>query len=218
MAINMKKFIIVLTIILSVMSINLLAVGQECGPNCPLCSGSGLNSEALLSKGTIMGSLLVAPGGEETIIPAVKFALHKRIDLGIGYINKSNIIIWNTRFLISEESEKYPGIIIGSGSVRTGGSDQSVFITATKNLEDYIDKPFRFSFGTSSVISDLHKIYFIGTVSYLYKEKIFPFLSYDGLNAHLGFSYILKENFNIGLILIEKRYVGISTGIRFNLQ
>ena len=54
------------------------------------------------------------------------------------------------------------------------------------------------------------------TSSYLYKEKLFPFISYDGVNTHLGISYILQERYNIGLIYLEQRYFGLAAGLRLN--
>ncbi len=191
---------------------------QECGPNCPICSGSGSNTGTLLASGVILGNVLVVPDGEETMIPTVKFAVHKRLDIGLGYLNKSEKALWNARFLIHEEKEKLPGVIAGTGSVRIGGDDQSAFVALTKNFEDNIGVPFRLTVGAASLLSEFEKGYFIGTISYLYKEKLFPFISYDGQNENYGISYILMERINIGLLYLENEYFAMTTGFRFTFN
>ncbi|MCP4724837.1 MAG: hypothetical protein GY863_07365, partial [bacterium] len=53
------------------------AFAQECGPGCPICSGSGSNTESLLAKGVVLSSVLMIPEGEEdTFIPTFKTAIH----------------------------------------------------------------------------------------------------------------------------------------------
>jgi len=211
----MKKTFVIL-IILSILST--LSYAQDCGPNCPLCSGSGLNTEGMLVPGTIFANALFVPDGEETFVSTLKFAAHKRLNLGIGYINKSEAFIWNVRLLLLEEKEKFPGLVVGTGSVRMGGSDQSVFFSATKNFEENLGLPLRISAGAASLVPDFNEVYFIGTVSYLIKEVFFPFVSYDGLNPHFGATLQLFENFTLGAYYIEKEYLGFSAGLRFNIR
>ena len=211
----MKKLIILL-LALSILST--FAFAQDCGPNCPLCSGSGLNTEGMFVPGTIFANALFVPDGEETVVSTLKFAAHKRLNLGIGYINKSDAVIWNARLLVFEEKEKLPGIVVGTGSVRLGGSDQSVFFSATKNFEENLGLPLRISAGAASIVPDFNEVYFIGTVSYLIKEVLFPFVSYDGINPHFGATLQLFEKFTIGGYYIEKEYFGFSAGVRFNVK
>ncbi len=213
----MMKSVVVFILTILLLLCSSIIIAQECGPNCPICSGSGSNTESLLAKGVWLGNALMVPGGEDTFIPTFKTAIHDRIDIGFGYLNKSREAIWSVRVLLFPERERSPGLIAGSGSVRMGGSDQSVFITATKNFEDNIQIPIRLSLGTASVLPDMDIYYFIGTASYLYKEKLFPFITYDGINTHYGVSYILLEKINIGLLYLENERFGLSAGIRFEL-
>jgi hypothetical protein len=211
----MKKIFLAL-IALSIISS--FSYAQDCGPNCPLCSGSGLNTEGMLIPGTIFANVLFVPDGEETVVSTLKFATHKRLNIGIGYINKSEAFIWNARLLLLQEKEKFPGFVVGTGSVRMGGSDQSVFFSATKNFEENLGIPLRISVGAASIVPDFNEIYFIGTVSYLIKEVLFPFVSYDGINPHYGATLQLFKNFTIGAYYIEKEYLGFSAGLRFNIR
>ena len=211
----MKKLLFI-SLFIAVLCVSSFA--QECGPNCPLCSGSGLNTEGMLVPGTIFANAIFVPEGEETVVSTLKFAAHKRLNLGIGYINKSEAFIWNARLLVLEEKEKLPGLVIGTGSVRMGGSDQSVFFLATKNFEENLGLPLRISAGAASVFSDFNEVYFIGTISYLIKDVLFPFVSYDGINPHFGATLQLFENFTIGGYYIEKEYLGVSAGLRFNIR
>ncbi|MCP4724759.1 MAG: hypothetical protein GY863_06970, partial [bacterium] len=147
------------------------------GPGCPICSGSGSNTESLLAKGVVLSSVLMIPEGEEdTFIPTFKTAIHNRVDVGIGYLNKTEEVIWSARVLLLSEKENSPGIIMGSGSVRMGGSDQSVFLAATKNFEDNINVPVRLTLGAASILSDMDKMYFIGHSVIFTKKSYFRLL------------------------------------------
>ena len=48
-----------------VFGITTSADAQECGPSCPVCSGSGDNTGALLTQGTFFVSGLYIPEGED---------------------------------------------------------------------------------------------------------------------------------------------------------
>jgi hypothetical protein len=96
-------------------------------------------------------------------------------------------------------------------------SDQSAFITATRNLEEDLGQPIRISLGMARYLSGSDKIYPIWTLSYLYREKLFPFLSSDGLNTNYGISYFLTESMNLGVIRVENRFIGLMAGYRFTL-
>ncbi|MFC1628243.1 hypothetical protein ACFL3H_03920 [Gemmatimonadota bacterium] len=99
---------------------------QECGHNCPICSGSVFNTETMLSTSTILTRVLVFPQGEEKYVSGVKFALSPKLDIGVSYLGTSQSIIFNARILLLEEEELKPGIVAGIGSVRADASDQSV--------------------------------------------------------------------------------------------
>ncbi len=189
---------------------------QECGPNCPICSGSVFNTETMLSTSTILTRVLVFPDGEEKVVSGIKMALTSKLDFGVSYLTTSQSVIFNARVLLLGEEELRPGVVAGIGSVRADASDQSVFLSLTKNLEDVIGPPVRISLGAAGYLRGGEKLYPIGTVSYFYKEKLLPFISYDGLNINYGVSWFLFETLNIGLLYVENRYLGLSTGLRIS--
>ena len=143
--VNMKRLIVLITIILSISNV---VSAQECGPSCPVCSGS--TDGSLLSAGSFLFSGISIPGGEEeTGVLSFRYGAFSRIDLGAGYSFKSEEVIWNARFQALKEDEESwkPGIILGTGSVRTGKSDQSLYIHLTKSWEFSENFSLRFTAG-----------------------------------------------------------------------
>lgn len=200
-----------------IMPIGSVVSAQACGPNCPICSGSGSNTETMLSSRTIFTSVLYFQDAEETFITNFKLALSSRFDVGVGYLNQNRDVIWNARALLLAEENGWPAVIAGIGSVKANASDQSAFITATRSLEDDLGKPIRISLGMASYLSGSKKTYLIWTLSFLYRDKLFPFISSDGLNINYGVSYFLSETMNLGVLRVENRYLGMMLGYRFTL-
>ncbi|OQX95508.1 hypothetical protein B6I21_05015 [candidate division KSB1 bacterium 4572_119] len=121
----------------------------------------------MLNPGTILVKTIFAPEVEEKVVSMLKLAAHKKFNLGVGYIKKSEDFLWNARLLVWDEKEKLPGLVIGTNSVRIGGSDQSVFFSATKNFEENLSLPLRITAVAASIVSDFSDVYFIGSVIYL---------------------------------------------------
>jgi len=191
-------------------------LAQECGPNCPICSGSVFSTETMLSTSTILTRALVYPEGEESFVAGLKYAFSPRFDMGISYLGTSGSVILNARTLLLQEEEVRPGIVAGVGTLRADAAEYAAFVSATKNLEDALGPPLRISVGLAGYLSGGEQIYPIWTVSYFHKEKLLPFVSYDGLNTNFGVSWFLSETLNIGLMYVENRYMGISTGLRIS--
>lgn len=210
----MKSICLLVSILIASATFIPVASAQDCGPNCPICSGSGFNTETMLTSRTVFTNVLVFPDAEETLVAGVKLAVSRRFDIGLGYLSKSRDIIWNARALLLLEEDWKPAVIAGIGSVRADASDQSVFITASRNLESNIGVPLRLSVGAATYLSGSGRVYPIGTVSYFYKEKLFPFISFDGKNTNYGISYFIFETFHVGLMYVENRFLGLTTGLR----
>ena len=85
----MKRIIVLITVILSM---NNVVSAQECGPSCPICSGS--TDGSLLSTGSFLFSGIIIPGGEEEIgVLNFRYGAFSRIDLGAGYAFKSEEVV-----------------------------------------------------------------------------------------------------------------------------
>ena len=105
------------------------ALGQECGPGCPACSGKATGD--LLSPGTVLTSGLSIPDGEEeTVVAKVGYGVLSWMDVGIGYAVDSEEVIWSARVQpVAQDREGWrPALVVGTGSVQTGGSDQSAYV------------------------------------------------------------------------------------------
>jgi hypothetical protein len=105
---------------------------------------------------------------------------------------------------------------LGTGSVQTGGSDQSVFIQLTKAFDFGEEIAARFSIGVASLLPDLDKGYFLAGLTLTVTERWNPFLSYDGRNFHVGLSWIPKDWLFVAGLIVEMKYPAILVGNRWS--
>lgn len=130
---NSIKILVIATLFVGLFS---QVFAQECGPSCPVCSG---NSEgALLSRNSLLISGLAIPTSEEEYgVVNVRYGIFKWLDAGVGYAFKAKKPIWSLRLqpVVEKEDKWWPGLIVGTGSVQTGKSDQSVYGQLTKSWE-----------------------------------------------------------------------------------
>lgn len=196
------------------------AIAQECGPFCPVCSGSGSSTGALVSSGTVISNLLYIPAGEEeTGVINFRGGITSWLDLGIGYTVKAEKPIWSIRWqpLNEAESGLRPAVITGTGSIQTGGGDQSIFLQLSKAWEFSEMFSARLSTGIASLLPDLNKLYGLAGITLTVKESWSPFVSYDGVNFHSGLSWIATDWLTIAAILVETKEPAISIGLRYSV-
>jgi hypothetical protein len=193
------------------------AQAQECGPGCPVCSGSGSSTGALVPSRTFISTAMFIPNGEEeTTVFNLRAGVTKRLDLGIGYTVKSDKLIWSARWqpIVEDESSWRPSIILGTGSVQTGKNDQSIFVQMTKAFEFSEKFSVRFSLGVASLLPELDKRYLLANVTMTVTERWSPFVSYDGLNFHMGLSWLPTDWLFIAGLMVETKYPSILIGFR----
>jgi hypothetical protein len=211
-----RRFL-VFSIVLSLGLIN-YASAQECGPGCPVCSGSGSSTGALLPSGTLISTGMFIPEGEdETGVFNLRAGVTPWLDFGFGYTVESKKLIWSVRFqpLAEEGSSWRPGVILGTGSVQTGGNDQSVFIQFTKAIDFSEGFSARFSIGVAGLLPDMDRGYFLASLTMTVTERWSPFVSYDGRNFHLGLSWIPTDTLFITGFLVEMETPAILVGYRW---
>jgi hypothetical protein len=107
---------------------------QECGPNCPACSGG--SSGGIIAKNNLVVSALGIPASDdEYAVANVRYGVFNWMDVGVGYAFKAKDPIWSLRIkpLAEKEDKWYPGIIIGTGVFVQVVVDQSVLWDADKN-------------------------------------------------------------------------------------
>ena len=193
---------------------------QECGPFCPVCSGTGSSLGALVAPGTFIPRFLFIPGGEEeSFVFNVRTGLTSWLDAGLGYTAAAKKMIWSLRFqpLKEKESSWQPALILGTGSVQTGGNDQSMFLQASKSWEFAEGFAVRVSAGAASLLPELNEVYFLAGLTFTLFEDFSPFISYDGISFHPGIAWVATDWLSLAFILVESKEAAFSIGFRADL-
>ena len=212
----MKKRIII--IFAFCLSFNSLILAQACGPNCPACSGTTDGSLTPFKSISLQG-LYIPTGEEEFGVMSLKYGAFDWLDLGIGYTFKAQKIIWNARLQPIKQNEDNwkPSIILGTGSIRTGSSDQSIYMNVLKSKEFSENFAMSLSGGVAGLASNIDKIYGIGNVSLIFIEKITAFVNFDGISFHEGVMWTVNDWFTTGFMLIESKDPAITVNITKSL-
>lgn len=206
-----KRLIIIFAFCLG---LNGLLQAQTCGPNCPACSGTTDGSLTPLKSISLQG--LYIPSGEEEIgIMSLKYGAFDWLDLGIGYTFKSEKVIWNARLQPIKQNEDNwkPSVVLGTGSIRTGSSDQSIYLNILKSKEFSENFAIGISGGVATLASDIDKYYGIGNVSLIFIEKITTFVNFDGISFHEGIMWTVNDWFTAGAMLIESKDLAVTINI-----
>lgn len=209
------------TLIISALVLTLAVVGvawsQECGPGCPACSGKSTGE--LLSSKVILGSWLYIPDGEEeTSVLKISSGLFSWMDLGIGYAVDAEKTIWSLRVKpISQDQDGWrPAVILGIGSVQTGGSDQSGYVQIAKTLELVEGRlGLYLAGGYATDLPDTREDWGLGTISMTLYERVSPFYTYDGSNAHSGLSYVATEWLTLKGYLLEMEEPALGLSVQW---
>ena len=194
-----------------------LAWGQECGPGCPACSGKATGD--LLPPGTFFGSALYIPDGEdESRVVRLRYGVFSWMDVGIGYGLDEEETIWSVRVQpIKQDQDGWrPALIIGTGSVQTGGNDQSAYVQLAKTIaivEGRMEMSLAAGYATD--LPDLEEDWFLGTVSMLLFDKVSPFYSYDGINSHAGLSFSATDWLSLTAYALEMEELALSAGVQW---
>lgn len=194
---------------------------QVCGPGCPVCSGSGQSTGALLSPKTLVSTAMAIPNGEdETGVFNFRAGVSSWLDVGLGYTIKSDKFIWSVRLQpLSENEETWrPAVIVGTGSIQTGKSDQSAFIQLTKAFEFSEAFSARFSVGAATLLPDFDQEYFLAGITMTITEKWSPFVNYDGINYHSGLSWIPYDWLFVTGLMVEMKNPAIMVGFRWGFD
>ena len=208
-------------IIFMILVASLLFVGvtsaQECGPSCPVCSGAGTNNGALLSQKSVMVSGLYIPSAdEEKAVINSRFGLLNWLDAGIGYAIETEKVLWNVRaqLLVENENSFKPGLIAGTGSVQTGGSDQSLYAQFIKTWKADSNISLQFSAGVATLLPDFDETYALGGITTSFNERFAVFVNYDGKSFHEGVSWIVTERMALSFLLVESESGAFSISFR----
>jgi len=193
------------------------ALAQECGPGCPACSGKATGD--LLSPGTVFATGLFIPDGEEeTFVTKVGYGVFPWMDVGIGYAVDAEEVIWSARVQpVAQDREGWrPALVVGTGSVQTGGSDQSVYVQVAKSLE-IVEGRLGASIagGYATDLPDLEENWGLASVALTFFDRVSPFYSYDGVNSHAGVAYFATDWLTVSAYALEMEQAALMVGIQW---
>jgi hypothetical protein len=118
------------------------------------------------------------------------------MDAGIGYAFDAKEIIWSAHVQAIAQDQKgwRPALILGTGSVQKGGSDQSGYIQIAKTLEIVEGQlGSTLAGGYATDIPDLKEDWGLGTFSMTLFDRVSPLYTYDGVNSHIGLTWFTTE-------------------------
>jgi hypothetical protein len=190
-----------------------MTIAQECGPACPVCSGAGTNAGALLSKGGVTLSALSIPtADEERTVLNARYGIFDWLDAGVGYAARTEKILWNVRVqpVIETEGSWRPGIILGTGSVQIGGSDQSAYVQFIKSMKVSETVGLQLSAGVATLLPDLDESFGQAGVTASFRDRYALFANYDGESFHEGISWIPSGSLSLSFMMVESEYPAIS--------
>jgi hypothetical protein len=193
------------------------AFGQECGPGCPACSGKATGD--LLSPGAVLASGLFIPDGEEeTIVTRVGYGVLPWMDIGVGYAADAEEVVWSARVQpVAQDREGWrPALVVGTGSVQTGGSDQSAYVQVAKSVE-VIEGRLGVSAaaGYATDLPDFEEEWGLAIFGLTLFDRISPFYTYDGVNSHAGLSYFVADWLTLTAYALEMEEPAFTVSIQW---
>ena len=192
-------------------------LAQECGPGCPACSGKATGD--LLSPGTVLASGLFIPDAEEeTVVTKVGYGVFPWMDIGIGYAVDSEEVIWSARVRpVAQDREGWrPALVVGTGSVQTGGSDQSAYVQVAKSVEIVEGRlGASAAAGYATDLTDLEEGWGMASAALTLFDRISPFYTYDGVNSHAGLSYFATDWLTVTAYALEMEQAALMVGIQW---
>ena len=194
----------------------------QCGPGCPACSGKFIG-DLIPPKTLYLSGMYIPEGEEERAVFNIRYGLFRRLDAGIGYAvaaeDGEDEVIWSLRVEpVSQDPEGWrPGLIVGTGSVQVGGSDQSAFVQLVKTLE-LVEERFEISLvgGYATDIPDFEENWFLATFAMTFYETVSPFYIYDGINNHAGLSVFPADWLTLSGYYLELEEPAVSIGLQFD--
>jgi len=107
-----------------------------------------------------------------------------------------------------------PGIILGTGSVQTGGSDQSAYVQFIKSLAVSKVLGLRFSTGVAALVPDFDETYGQAGITASFYGRYFAFANYDGKSIHEGISWVPSDWLTLSFLMVETEFPAISVVLR----
>lgn len=192
---------------------------QECGPSCPVCSGNS-GGNLLSGRSLLVTGIAIPASDEENGVFNVRYGILSWLDAGVGYAVRTRKVLWNVRVQPVGEGEETwrPGLILGLGSVQTGGSDQSLYAQLTKSREFGESFALRISAGAAALMPGFDEFFGIAGVTTSLYDKFSLFASYDGRSFHEGISWIPLHWLTVSLLAVESTYPAVSAAFKWQFS
>jgi len=201
------------TVLLIIFLLTASTFAQECGPSCPVCSGAGSNDGVILPQRSLTVSALSIPtADEERSVLKTRYGLLSWVDVGVGYTFRTDKVLWSIRTqpVLEQRNSWRPGIILGTGSVQTGGSDQSFYAQLIKSLNISENVGLQLSSGVATLVPDFDEVYGLAGMTTSFFERYLAFASYDGKSFHEGISWVPSDWVTLSFFMVESEFPAIS--------
>lgn len=185
---------------------------------CPACSPETVSSESnlpgyMLGKNKLSFISLYRFGEEheqghgdfERALVAFNYGVTDRFKAGLMYGFSANKISLQIDYLILQEKDIKPSLILGAGSFRGVFSESHPYIVAMKSLEEHIKLPIKISAGIKHKGDDLSKLQLEpagNLISRIYRS-VHIMAIFEGQQTDLAMYGIVFDKIIVGLRMIE---------------
>ncbi|MDH3891720.1 MAG: hypothetical protein OEV49_11605 [candidate division Zixibacteria bacterium] len=164
----------------------------------------------------MFSGMTIPTAEEETGVLNARVGLLSWLDAGVGYAFETEKVLWDARVqpVLEQEDGWKPGLILGTGSVQTGGSDQSVYAQVIKSWEVSETFGLRFSTGVATLLPDHDQLFGMAGLTASLSERYALFGNYDGESFHEGLAWIPLDWLTVSFLMIETEFPAISITVK----
>ncbi len=197
---------------------------------CPACSPEVISSEDgvigyMLGKGKFSCISLYRFGKESAVehhgeferaLVAFNYGLTNRFKVGLMYGFTSQNLSLQVDYLILQEKNIKPGLILGSGSFRGIFSESHPYIVAVKSLEKQIKLPIRISAGIKHKGDDFSKLQLepVGNLIFNIYRSLHLMSIFEGTQVDLAMYGVMFNKIIVGVRMIELKLPAIGIVLR----
>lgn len=152
----------------------------------------------------------------ERALLAFNYGVTERIKAGLMYGFTAEKLSLQADFLLLPEKQKWPALIVGSGSFRGIASESHPYIIAMKNLENIVKAPVNVSFGFKHKSESWKELGFepMGNIIVRLYRSLHIMGIFEGEEIDAAIYGSLSERFIVGLRLIDLKTPTLGLVIR----
>ncbi len=198
---------------------------------CPACSPETVASETglpgyMLGKNRFSFIGLYRFGGVHTgqhehsdferALVSFNYGVTDKFKAGLMYGFSSNKLSLQIDYLILQEKDIKPSLVLGTGSFRGIFSESHPYLISMKNLEQHIKLPIKISFGIKHKGDDISKIRLepAGNLIFRIYQSVHIMAIFEGEEFDIAMYGILFDKFIFGLRMIELKSPAVGIVLR----